>query len=66
MERKRRERWRMDNPYANFYHPEYQRLWEIELGAEALYVMEAAAEFPEEVSWQEYQDEKRDHNSEKT
>lgn len=38
--RNERERWKEDHKaFFNFNHPEYQRLFEIEIGAEDIYLM---------------------------
>ena len=44
----------------NFDHPEYQELWDIEIGADALYIMSEIylVNRPDEISWPEYQAEK--------
>ena len=34
-----RLRWKNEHPWASFDDPEYQELWEIEIGAEDLYLL---------------------------
>lgn len=51
--RKERLLWRNSNPYSfNFNHYEYQRLWEIEIGAEMNYIITSGRLVS--ISWYEY------------
>lgn len=54
--RARRERlsWKARNPYSSFYDPDYQELWELELGAEAEYWIRRMGWCNSEDVWTEY------------
>jgi hypothetical protein len=45
--------WKEEHPWLNFEHPEYQELWEIEIGAEDLYLLSIKGAKPS-TSWSEY------------
>lgn len=51
--RDRRTHWKRDHPWAGINHPEYQKLWEIEIGAEDLYLLFTREDLPN-MSWSEY------------
>ena len=48
----------------NFHDPEYQRLWEIEIGAEALYLMHGPT-YWHAMSWDGYKAERQDFEHDK-
>jgi hypothetical protein len=64
MARQERQWWYKDHQmFFDFYHPEYQRLWEIEIGAEALYIIRAQGFIGRlathaYISWSDYRIEK--------
>jgi len=55
--RDERMRWKNDHQWASFDDPEYQRLWEIEIGAEDLYLLSMMS-WPRingyDTSWHDY------------
>lgn len=64
--------WYQDHQtFFDFYHPEYQKLWEVEIGAEALYIFyeqRGLGRFTKHVhtSWSDYKMEKDHFDSKKT
>ena len=51
--RYKRIRWKMCHPYLfDFYHYEYQQLWDIQIGAELVYIHNGGCTFF--VSWADY------------
>ncbi len=54
-----RMEWKKDHvDFFDFNHPDYQRLWEIEIGAEDLYLLHLNGIYSG-ASWSDYQFEKR-------
>ncbi|MDE2188349.1 MAG: hypothetical protein KGJ35_01315 [Patescibacteria group bacterium] len=51
--RKKRIEWKEDHAWLDFDHPEYQSLWESEIGAEDLYLMYIGRTSPS-ISWSDY------------
>ncbi len=56
--REERIEWRESYGWMDFNHPEYQRLWEIEIGAEDLYLLYNKG-ISYGISWSDYCFEKR-------
>lgn len=69
--RQERQQWYEDHRlFFDFYHPEYQRLWEIEIGAEALYIFQEQGCLGRltrhvHISWDDYKAEKHSFDAQK-
>jgi len=51
--RNKRKLWKEEYPWLNFDHPDYQELWQIEIGAEDVYLLSINGAKPS-TSWSEY------------
>lgn len=62
--REKRELWKEEHVWLfNFDDPEYQRLWEIEIGAEDLYLLSISG-ISSGISWSDWRFEQKQANQE--
>ncbi len=70
--REHRQQWYEDHrSFFDFYHDEYQRLWDIEIGAEVLYIFHEQGFLRRltrhvHISWDGYKAEKHSFDTQKT